>query len=243
VTPHPLPEHEIRRLRAVARDEAHLRSLVERRLDGEPLQYLERTAAFAYLDLVVDERVLVPRPETEGLYELACRLASDPKVIVDLCTGSGALALSLKQAFPAAEVHATDISADALDVARLNAGRTGLEVSWHQGDLFEPLPDSLRGKVDLLVANPPYVAEHEFEDLPVDVKREPRVALIAGPTGLEIVERIGAEAARWLKSGGVVIVEIGETQGEAAAACFDGIPAEVRKDLAGKDRYVVGVRP
>ncbi|HEX6947276.1 MAG TPA: peptide chain release factor N(5)-glutamine methyltransferase [Acidimicrobiia bacterium] len=238
-----LPDHELRRLRAVADDEHHLEELVGRRLAGEPLQYLEGTAAFADLDLVVDERVLVPRPETEGLFELAARMVLDPKVIVDLCTGSGALALALEKEFPDAKVYGTDISEDALDVARLNGVRTGLDVEWLRGDLFQPLPPSIEGRVDLIVANPPYVAETEFESLPTDVKREPRVALISGPSGLEVLERIGAEASKWLRGGGVIVVEISETQGETAPPLFEGIPMEVRRDLTGRDRYVVGVKP
>lgn len=237
-----LPEHELRRLEAVADEDRPLEDLVERRLAGEPLQYIEGTAPFAHLDLVVDERVLVPRPETEGLFELAARMVDRPQVIVDLCTGSGALALALKSRFPGAEVFGTDISGDALDVARLNGERTGLEVNWIEGDLFDPLPESLRGTVDLIVANPPYVADPEFETLPEDVKREPRVALTSGPTGLEVVERIGAEVADWLRPGGVVAIEISEFQGETAPRLFAGVQVEVRRDLTGRDRYVVGVR-
>ncbi len=239
-----LPPHEMSRLEAIAEgDPASLRDLMARRADGEPLQYIEGSAAFGPIEVKVDDRVLVPRPETEGIYEMATRMVRHPEVIVDLCTGSGALALALKHAFPGATVFATDISQDAIDLANENRDRIGLDVYLAVGDLFDPLPASLLGEVDLLVANPPYVAKSEFDSLPADVRREPEVALISGPTGLEHIERIGAGAARWLRPGGVVICEIGERQGVSAATSFADLPAVIRKDLAGRDRYVVAVKP
>lgn len=238
-----LPQHEMRRLEAVATPEQPLDTLVARRQAGEPLQYIEGTAAFGSLELVVDERVLVPRPETEGLFEIATKMVRHPEVIIDLCTGSGALALALKNEFPGAAVFATDVSSEALDVARLNQDRTRLDVHWATGDLFDPLPAALLGEVDLIVANPPYVSESEFESLPVDVKREPKVALVSGPTGLEVIRRIGASVSAWLRPGGVAIIEISETQGDTASAAFIDLPTVVRRDLTGRDRYVVAVKP
>ncbi len=238
-----IPRHELNRLEAIAGPSKPLEDLVARRLDGEPLQYIEGSAPFGPLDLVVDERVLVPRPETEGLYEIATRMVRNPEVIVDLCTGTGALALALKKAFPSAAVFATDISEDAIEVAAENRHRNRLDIYLAVGDLFDPLPAGLLGEVDLLVANPPYVTEAEYEKLPEDVRREPKVALVAGRTGLEVIQRIGAAAARWLRPGGVVVCEIGETQGVSAGTCFLELPTIVRKDLAGRDRYVVAVKP
>ncbi len=238
-----IPPHEFQRLEAVAGDRAELAALIARRLDGEPLQYLEGTAAFGPLEFLVDDRVLVPRPETEGLFEIATRMIRNPQVIVDLCTGSGALAIALKHHFPTAAVFATDISAAALEVAEQNCLRNRLNVYLAEGDLFDPLPASLLGKVDLLVANPPYVSDDEFDDLPADVRREPRVALTSGPTGLEVIQRIGAVASRWLRPGGVVVCEIGERQVISASTSFLEMPTVVRQDLAGRDRYVVGVNP
>ena len=239
-----LPPHELKRLEAVAAgDQQSLEQLVSRRVEGEPLQYLEGTAAFGPIEVKVDSRVLIPRPETEGLYEMALRMVRNPEVIVDLCTGSGALALALKHSFPGAAVFATDLSDEAIDLANENRYETGLDVYFTVGDLFDPLPMSILGEVDLLVANPPYVSKSEFEDLPEDVKREPEMALIAGPTGLEHIERIGASAAQWLRPGGVVICEIGEKQGVSAATSFNSLPAVVRQDLSGRDRYVVAVKP
>jgi release factor glutamine methyltransferase len=238
-----LSDHELRRLEAVAGVNGTIEDLIKRRLDGEPLQYIEGTAQFGSLELVVDERVLIPRPETETLFEIASRIVRLPEVIVDLCTGSGALALALKQRFPAAAVFATDISADAIEVAAENMARTDNSIYLAIGDLFDPLPTSLIGEVDLIVANPPYVSESEFASLPDDVKREPRVALVSGQSGLEIIERIGASASQWLRPGGVVVCEIGEKQGIAAASSFPGIPVVIRRDLNGRDRFVLGVKP
>lgn len=219
--------------------------LARRRLAGEPLQYLEGSAAFTDFDVMVDERVLIPRPETEGLYELAAGSVGDPAVIVDLGTGSGVLAIALARRFPRAELHAVDASAPALDVARSNAARLGATAAFHHGDLFDALPESLRRRVDLLVSNPPYVAEDEWPGLPEDVRREPRLALVAGPRGTEVLERIGAEAGSWMSPGAVVACEMGETQGEAVTAAFAGLGSpEIRRDLAGRARYVlVRVRP
>ncbi len=238
-----LPDHELRRLQALAGPNGSVDALVERRLGGEPLQYIEGTAQFGPIELLVDQRVLIPRPETETLFEIAARMVRLPEVIVDLCTGSGALALALKQHFSSASVFATDISPDAIDVARENMARVGSQIYLGGGDLFDPLPAALVGKVNLIVANPPYVSEAEFDGLPDDVKREPRVALVSGRSGLEIIERIGASAAQWLRPGGVVVCEIGEKQGVAAASSFPGIPVVVRQDLTGRDRFVIGVKP
>jgi release factor glutamine methyltransferase len=238
-----IPPHERSRLEAIADQSELLEDLIARRLDGEPLQYIEGTAPFGPLDLLVDERVLVPRPETETLFEIATRMVRNPEVIVDLCTGSGALALALKRVFPSAAVFATDISDEAIEVATENRHRNRLDVYLATGDLFDPLPASLLGEVDLLVANPPYVSEAEFEMLPDDVKREPRIALVAGKTGLEVIRKIAASASRWLRPGGVVVCEIGETQGPSAAGSFLDLPTVIRQDLTGRDRFVVAVKP
>src|SRR5918996_118694 len=238
-----LPEHEMARLEAVAGPDHPLEELVARREGGEPLQYIEGTAPFGPLKLIIDERVLVPRPETEGLFELAARMVRNPKLIVDLCTGSGALALALKQRFPAASVFATEISEAALAVAEANKERTGLDIALGQGDLFDPLPERLIGEVDLIVANPPYVAEGRYSSLPADVRREPKEALVAGPTGLEVIQRIGDVAAKWLRPGGVLVCEIGERQGVSASSSVRDLSSVIRQDLSGRDRYLVAVKP
>lgn len=166
-----------------------------------------------------------------------------PEVIVDLCTGSGALALALKKEYPSAAVFGTDISPEAIEVATDNREATGLQVYLAEGDLFDPLPAAILGSVDLIVANPPYVAEVDFADLPRDVQNEPRIALVAGPSGLEVIQAIGAAAEVWLRPGGVVVCEIGEKQGVSATSSFVDLPAVVRQDISGRDRYVVAVKP
>ena len=236
-----IPAHELRRLRAVAADDVELERLIGRRRSGEPLQYLEGTAAFGPIEVTVDERVLIPRPETEQLWELAVRSVSSPEMVVDLCTGSGALAIALAHTFGAARVIGTDLSSDALDVARSN-GAGVLNLEFLQGDLYDALPDELEGSVDLLVANPPYVAESEYPDLPTDVRREPRMALVAGPTGFEVYHRLATGLDRWLAPGGVFAFEIGETQALGVQQILGDRPTEVHRDLAGRDRFVVGRR-
>lgn len=214
-------------------------ALARRRLAGEPLQYLEGSAPFVDFDVLVDPRVLVPRPETEGLYQLAALHVEKPAVVVDMGTGSGVLAIALARRFPAAEVHAVDVSGEALEVAELNARRLGAAVTFHHGDLYDALPPELAGRVDLLVSNPPYVAEREWPGLPNDVRREPRQALVAGERGTEVLERIAAGAGRWLAAGGVVVCEMGETQGAVVERLFGVLgPTEIHEDLACRPRYV-----
>lgn len=255
-----LPRHEVERLLSVASgrswtelllgidldDDATARfdELAARRRAGEPLQYIEGRLPFGPIDVSVDPRVLVPRPETEQLFELAVSESTDPHVIVDLCTGSGNLALALKHTFPQAVVHATDISTDAVQVAESNARDAGLEIEVSVGDLFDPLPRHLEGKVDLIVANPPYLAERELADLPVDVRdHEPVAALVAGANGDEVLARIAEESGRWLRPGGVVVCEIGEFHGPAIAGHFASLGGEVFPDLNGRDRFIVGRVP
>ncbi|MEA2010460.1 MAG: HemK/PrmC family methyltransferase, partial [Actinomycetota bacterium] len=149
-----------------------------------------------------------------------------------------------KHTFPDAAVYATDISPDAVDLARANATQAGLDVTILLGDLFEPLPDHLRGQVDLIVSNPPYLAEDELVDLPIDVRdHEPTVALVAGPIGDEVLARIAETASEWLRPGGVVVCEISEFHGSVVADHFAGLGGEIRRDLSGKDRFVIGAAP
>ena len=252
-----LPHHEVERLlqlvtglgradlmagATLAEDQrARFEELAHRRLSGEPLQYLEGMVPFGPIEVMVDRRVLIPRPETEHLWELAVQAANDPRIIVDLCTGSGNLALALKHHYPGARVLGTDLSFDALEVARANARRLRLDVELLEGSLFDCLPPSIRGLVDLAVANPPYVAEGEVADLPVEVKDyEPRHALVAGPRGDEVLSEIAEAAADWLAPEGLLLCEIAETQGDRALLLFGStLEVELRTDLAGKTRYVL----
>ena len=229
---------------SVSNDAAEeFRRLAAARRRGVPLQYLEGSMPFGPVDLAIDRRALIPRPETEQLWELAVHLADAPQLIVDVCTGSGNLAIALKHSFPQASVIGCDNSPEALELAEHNAARNGLEVTFLESDLFSALPTQLRGAVDLVVANPPYVAASEFDQLPAEIRdHEPEAALVAGPSGTEVLERIAHEARRWLAPGGMLVAEIGETQGMRVLELFSALDPSLRRDLAGRDRFVVGRR-
>ena len=234
------------------RSGTHFHLMLDRRVAGEPLQYVLGRWPFRSLELLVDGRVLIPRPETEVLAGHALdecdRLRA--QVAVDLGTGSGAIALTLLAERPGlAEVWATDASADALDVARANLAGLGTRATRGRlaaGSWFRALPDELRGRIDLVVSNPPYVADGEAVDLPADVREwEPAQALYSGPTGLEDIETIVNEAPGWLTPHGAVLLEMAPHQASAATALARqaGFPAvTVWPDLTGRDRILVARR-
>ena len=216
--------------------------LVRRRRAAEPLQYIEGSVPFGPVEIHVDPRVLIPRPETEYMFELVVEMLEDPKVIVDLCTGSGSLALALVSTFPDATVYATDLSQDAVSVARENAATNNVDVEILVGDLFDPLPGDIRGRVDLVISNPPYIAQGDMSGLPVDVRAEPAMALLGGPNGDEILERIARSMGEWLSPDGIFMCEISEYQGDRVVELFHAFAPTVLSDLTGRDRYVVGQR-
>jgi len=212
---------------------------VRRRAAGYPLPYLIGRVEFYGLEFAVTPDVLIPRPETERLVEMA--RARRPGVIVDVGTGSGCVAVALAVHLPGAQVYATDLSGPALRVAAANARRHGVEdrVRLIQGDLVGPLT----GPIDLVVSNPPYVAEGEWAFLPESVRQhEPRLALDGGADGLAVIRRLLTDVPRLLRPGGVLLVEIGATQREAAAALAHSLLPEARvavhPDLAGRDRVL-----
>jgi release factor glutamine methyltransferase len=241
----------------------HLDDMLERRAAGEPLQYVLGRWDFLGLDLFVDRRVLVPRPETERVAQVALdealrlgarRGAHDPwgagatgYAVADLGTGSGAIALALARELPDAEVWATDVSADALAVARANLagiGSAATRVRIGHGSWFDALPGELRGRLKVVVSNPPYVAETEVPELPpVVADWEPRLALVSGPTGLEAIDAIVREAPAWLDpQGAVLVLELAPHQAAPAtelarAAGFAEV--EVHRDLADRERVLV----
>jgi release factor glutamine methyltransferase len=239
------------------------RTLSARRSAGEPLQYVLGHWAFRSLDLLVDRRVLIPRPETEQVVEVALgeigRLGTAAPTVVDAGTGSGAIALSLARELahgcPGARLWGTEASSEALAVARANLDRVGrrhqglvLPVQFVQGNWLDPLPSRLRGNVDLVVSNPPYVARAEWLDLSGEVRREPVAALIAaegtdGTPGLADVEAVLSQSWDWLARPGAVVIELAPHQAEAAALMAQRmgyVDVRVDMDLARRPRALVG---
>jgi len=225
--------------------------MVERRIAGEPLQYVLGRWGFRTLDLFVDRRVLIPRPETEMVAGLAIDALKamrsggiDRPLAVDLGTGSGAIGLSIAVEVERAEVWITDASADALVVARSNLtgiGRAATRVQIAEGSWFEALPQELVGAVDVIVSNPPYVAlSDEVED--VVREWEPQSALFAGDDGLDDIRTILENAPSWLRPGGVLILEMDPLQLEPVselARSFGFVGIETHADLAGRDRALL----
>ncbi|HWH81409.1 MAG TPA: peptide chain release factor N(5)-glutamine methyltransferase [Burkholderiaceae bacterium] len=223
---------------------AEWRALRDRRLAGEPLAYLVGTKEFHGLQLHVDARVLVPRPETEGLVDWALEHlggATAGARVVDLGTGSGAIALAVKHACPGAQVIATDADAGALAVARANGARLGVDVDWRLGDWWSAL--AAGESVDLALSNPPYVAGDDAHLAALG--HEPRHALTPGGDGLDALRRIVAGAAGHVRPGGWLLLEHGHDQADAVRALLaeHGFAAiETRRDLAGHARCTGGCR-
>jgi len=198
---------------------AALRALVVRRRQREPVAYLTGQREFYRRAFEVSPAVLIPRPDTECLVERALGvLAADAALrVLDLCTGSGAIAVSLAAERSSIRVDATDISAEALAVARRNAQRHGVadRVSFHEGNLFAAL--SGQQGYDLIVANPPYVRANELPQLAPELRHEPSLALIAGADGLDVLDRLCAEVPRWIAPSGVILFEVGAGQADTVA--------------------------
>jgi release factor glutamine methyltransferase len=207
-----------------AEELAKFKELIKRRVSGEPAQYITGEAQFFSLDLKVNKQVMIPRSETELLVEEALKLISPQAIIVDLGTGAGNIALALAKNAPAVRIFATDISKDALQLAEENARIHGPEkqVSFHRGNLFEALAGlSLEGKVDIIVSNPPYVSEREYDKLPPEVREwEPKEALLASEEGLEFHRRIISGAGSFLKPGAWLLLEIGAGQAAKIGEIF-----------------------
>jgi release factor glutamine methyltransferase len=226
-------------------DESELaacRALLERRGRREPVAYILGRWGFHGLDLAVDGRVLVPRPETEVLVERGLRLLDGLEAprVADIGTGSGAIALAIKAARPDAAVTATDVSADALAVARANAAGLGLEVELVETDLL----GGVEGRFALVASNPPYIGEAEMAGLEPEVAEyEPRLATVAGPAGTEVLERLAAAAPEALEPGGWLLLECGAGQAQAVRALLAAAGATetfAEPDLAGIERVVGG---
>ncbi len=226
-----------------AGDESRALALAQRRAAGEPLQYLTGVAGFRYLELAVGPGVLIPRPETEQVAERAINLLPAGGTLVDIGTGSGAIALATAHERPDARVFGTDVSHEALEWAERNRIRLGLDVELLQGDLFDALPAPMRGEIDVCVSNPPYVTQAEKGSLPRDVvEHEPAIALFVDGT-TSVTERLVSEAPDWLRPGGWLVLEINEHYGAEVGSLFERHGYQdlfVEQDLTGRPRIAVG---
>ncbi|WP_329036727.1 putative protein N(5)-glutamine methyltransferase [Streptomyces sp. NBC_00178] len=236
-------EDEAGLLLSTADGPAELAAMVERRAAGLPLEHVLGWAEFCGLRIAVDPGVFVPRRRTEFLVGQAAALAPERAVVVDLCCGSGALGAALTASLPGAELHAADVEPAAVRCARRNVGDRG---TVYEGDLFEPLPRSLRGRVDVLLANVPYVPTGDVALLPPEARiHEPRVALDGGGDGLDVMRRVAAEAASWLAPGGSLLVEASERQAARAQEALRG-SGLIPRVVVSEEWYatvVIGTRP
>ena len=215
-------------------------AMLEQRARGVPLQYLTKAQNFCGLELYVDERVLIPRYDTECLVEAVLRDRREGRLL-DLCTGSGCIPLALLKLGGFRTALGADISADALAVAEINRARTGLPLSLRRSDLFSEIPE----RFDVITANPPYIESAEIETLSVEVRdHEPRLALDGGADGLVFYRRMMTEAPSMLKNGGAIAIEVGIGAAADAATLAAAHPrivrTEILRDLGGIDRVVVG---
>jgi release factor glutamine methyltransferase len=226
-------------------ERARYRELVARRADGMPLQYVTGEMPFRHLVVHVEPGVFIPRPETEVLVDVALQHIGDldRPVVVDLCTGSGCVAVAIASEHPGARVWATDINERAISTAGRNSTHANVEdrVQVVYGDLFDPLPHELAGTVDLIVSNPPYIPSRDLPDLPAEILGfEPHTALDGGQDGLDVFRRIADAADTWLAPGGGLAVELDSGRVSDAAAVLEGRfeGVTVRRDLAGRERIV-----
>jgi len=225
-------EEEAELLTGAAPSAEALEALVSRRVAGEPLEHVVGWASFCGLRIAVEPGVFVPRQRTELLVRAAAAEARSLRgrpVVLDLCCGSGAIGAAVATLLPVVELHASDVEPAAVRCARRNLARAGGHV--YEGDLFAPLPRSLRGRVNVLVANVPYVPTSAIALMPPEARdHEPRRALDGGDDGLSVLRRVAAEAPRWLAPGGVLLSETSEAQSASAAAVLStaGLPPEVR---------------
>ncbi|HVP60164.1 MAG TPA: peptide chain release factor N(5)-glutamine methyltransferase [Myxococcaceae bacterium] len=227
---------------------AACRALIARRVAGEPTSYLTGTREFYGRPFSVDPRVLVPRPETELLVEAVLQaVPKDGGVrLLDLCTGTGCVGITLALERPGARVVATEISSEAAEVARANATALGVTDRFEVrvGDLFAPAESE--PPFDAIAANPPYVPRGEIPTLSAEVRREPMLALDGGPEGLDVVRRIVAAAPGWLVPGGLLALEIGDGQGPAVRSLLEAAgygSVRIERDLARQDRLALGTQP
>jgi release factor glutamine methyltransferase len=206
---------------SAARTDAELGAMVDRRVSGEPIEHVVGWARFCGLRITVDRGVFVPRRRTEFLVSQAVARARPGAVVVDLCCGSGAISAAIRAVVDVRETHAVDIDPAAVRCARANLAAAGCHV--YLGDLYDPLPAGLRGQVDVIVANVPYVPTAEVPLLPAEARaHEPLLALNGGADGLDLLRRVAAGAAAWLAPGGCLLIEISDRQASTAASDLAG---------------------
>ncbi|TGE33951.1 peptide chain release factor N(5)-glutamine methyltransferase [Desulfosporosinus sp. Sb-LF] len=227
-------------------EEEDYRRVITRRGEHEPLQYILKRQEFMGLSFYVDERVLIPRADSETLVETWLDIVKQEErqgqdnliKVADLCTGSGALAISMRYYYPKAEMVGIDLSQDALDVARQNAQRLGVSVEWRQGNFVGPI----RGELwDFIVTNPPYVSAEDYSQCAPEIFREPSMAFLGGQDGLDFYHLLGEEIRSLLNPQGKLLMEIGWNQAEAVCEIFrkKGYKTQVFPDLAGRDRVIL----
>lgn len=219
-----------------------LHKIIKEKIAGLPLEYIFNSADFLGHKFYVDNRVLIPRPETEELVlKTQKKLKHTPKNILDLCTGSGCIGISLALNYPSAQITCSDISAPALEVAKQNAKTHKAKINFVESDLF----NNLQGKFDLIISNPPYIKENDILTLSNEVKQEPRLAQIGGKEGTEIIEKIIQAAPKFLTPGGLLALEIGDKEGQKVLQFFSrDIWSDfiLERDLAGLERFVFAIK-
>lgn len=244
-----IPDHENSRLKQLAMaaslssnlDINFYEALLERRKEGEPLQYIEEEVSFYGIHIEVNQNVLIPRPETEFFIEKIIYRAKDPKKIIDVGTGSGCIGLALAKHFNNAEVHLTDISFEALQVAKKNSHKNKIEVSIYQSNLLKGVKDR---DFNLIVGNLPYIPSNEMIDLPAEVLNyEPTLALDGGEEGLDCIAKLIKEAKNILSTDGLLALEIDSRSGDKLKELtIDYTNVEIVCDLTGRDRYVFATK-
>ncbi|WP_354246445.1 putative protein N(5)-glutamine methyltransferase [Arthrobacter sp. UYEF20] len=237
-------EDEARLLLSAGATPVELARMLDRRMAGFPLEHILGWVEFCGLRIAVDTGVFVPRRRTEFLVHEATALTAPGAVVLDLCCGGGALGAALSAAVGGIEVYAADIEPAAVACARRNLAAQGGRV--YEGDLFEPLPDALRGSIDILLCNTPYVPTEMIETMPPEARlHEPRVTLDGGPDGLDVQRRVAADAARWLAPGGHLLVEASENQAPRTAELFEhgGLIPRIATSEELYATVVIGTRP
>ena len=244
-----IPDHENSRLKQLASktslskdlDSTLYEALLKRRRSGEPLQYIEEEMSFYNIFIDVNQHVLIPRPETEFFVETIIDKVEEPKKIVDIGTGSGCIGLSLAKHFNNAEVHLTDISLEALNVAEKNSNKNEIDVRIYKSNLLKEVRNN---DFDLIVGNLPYIPSNELQELPIEVLNyEPLLALDGGKDGLDLIAKLVKEANNKLTNNGLLALEIDSRFGnKVKKLAKDYTKVEIVNDLTGRDRYVFATK-